>query len=264
MLPDLTLTGTQIAPKAVKGSDAQIRVGPIRVAVVEEEANKSDQITGTDLILTLGELTAKSGRSADPRLFFTDRFLDVNFPPGVVKQPGTGEDPEPDPVSEAKPDLTVFAAPMTNRAAPLFTHATVNGMDVVTLGAGPAPLRIYLDTTQYIESIAGVIVNIGAARPLGIDVDLSKGRYHLTRAKELRLGVQTGAGFKTAKDIVLTNVPVFVDTFASEAQAYIGSRFIREYFPDAVFVHDAEWNPKLYGRVKPELLAEPKIPRKKK
>jgi hypothetical protein len=261
VLPELTLTGTQIAPKAAKGSDVAVRLTSVRVEVKDADAVRSDKMYGTDLYMVLHEIVRGADRAMEPRLNFAERCLDLNFPPASVKRPGTGDDPPPDPPSKADPKLTVFAAPITARPNAVFTHVTINGMDTLKFPNGPVPLQVILSSAQYFQE--GFLLAIGAARLLGVDVDTSKGQISEARVKELRLGVQVGAGYKTAKDFVLTDVPVLVDTFDSGPIVSIGPNFINKHFPDAVYAADRTGTHRLYGRVNPETLGEPKTRGKK-
>jgi hypothetical protein len=49
------------------------------------------------------------------------------------------------------------------------------------------------------------------------------------KMKEFRIGLMTGAGFKTQKDLVLRDVPVVVDKYMSEGAITIGQSFIGNY-----------------------------------
>ena len=257
-LPELTLFGSQTAPKPTKGTDAAARFTAIKLDVMDEDILKSDQIMGTDLYFALPEVL-KTGM--EPRLYFADHVFDLNLSPAAMKRPGTGDDLPPDPPSKASAKLTVFSAPLTAKLNPIFTHATINGMDMLKLPNGPVPLQVLLSSSQWMDP--GLLLGMGAARPLGLEVDTTKGQYVESKLRELRLGVQVGAGYKTAKDFVLTDLPVVVDTLDSGPSVSIGTNFISKHFPDAVYTAEADGSQKLYGRVKGEELAEPKTRGKK-
>ena len=69
---------------------------------------------------------------------------------------------------------------------------------------------------------------------------------------ELRLGLQTGPGFKAQKDFVLKDVPVYVNDDKTSAAVWLGPRFVEKYFTDGVYGYGADGGWRLHGRVKPE------------
>ena len=81
--------------------------------------------------------------------------------------------------------------------------------------------------------------------------------------KELRIGLQTGPGFKTPRDLVFKDVTVWVDKNDSGHMIWLGPEFLRGRFKDPVYAcgPDGAW--KFYGRLKPEDLQEVKTRPKK-
>ncbi|MBA4064633.1 MAG: hypothetical protein C0501_13150, partial [Isosphaera sp.] len=59
-------------------------------------------------------------------------------------------------------------------------------------------------------------------------------------------------------DVVLKDLKVFVSAGESDAYVLLGSRFIEEHFPDAVYGcgPDGAW--RFHARVRPDLLQDPK------
>jgi hypothetical protein len=273
VLPELLLVGNQLAPKlAGKGTDVLVRLTNLKLEVRDTAPDGGDQIFGADMIVFLPDLLKSAAKPPEPRLHFADRFLDLTVPPAAVKRPGTGEELPTEPEAKPDPTLAVVACPLNNLPSLSFATGSVNGMDTYVGPDGkPHPVVPILSSVTHGGS--GVLMNIGLARALKLDVDPTKATVggmttnkklqlveHVVR--ELRLGVLTGPGLKTPQELVLTDLPIWVEVNDSEPALYLGYPFITAHFKDAVLAITPDGTAKLHGRVNPELLKAP-LPRKK-
>lgn len=258
--PEVILPGGQLSPKPTKGRDAELKVANLKADAVVVPGDTTDLVPGfgTDIVLALPDVVAVLGRQAEPRLYFTDKFLDLNAPPAAVKRPGTGGDPEPEPVSAAEPGLTLFAAPMTNRAGTVFAYCSVNGQETVKTPDGTVhPVNAGISSPTPGEP--GLVVSAGTARGLGLNYDEAK---PLVTLNELRFGATGGPGLKANRDIVMKNVPAVIDTTASHPYIWVGYVFVTKHFPDAVLTTTPDGVTRLHGRIDPTLLVDPKTRKK--
>jgi hypothetical protein len=83
------------------------------------------------------------------------------------------------------------------------------------------------------------------------------------KVKELRLGVMTGAGLKTQKDIVIPDLTVWVDKSNSGHFIWFGPRFLDTYLKDPILACGPDGIWQLHGRIKPDLLQDIKTRLKK-
>ena len=274
ILPELALVGFQVAPKPSKGKDVLARIRDIKVEVLDDVADGTDKVLGTDLLIGVYDIIRHHPRSAEPRLHFREKFLDLTLPNGSVKPAGIERESELNPLAPLDgADLATFVAPLTTRLpGPAFATASINGFDTVKGKTGMnQPLAI--EITGATTTPVGVILSLGAARTIGIDVDLAlakKNGFTLAskqpaieaRVKELRISASTGKKLDTPREIVIKDFPVLVDVSESNPFVWLGPSFINRYFPDAVFAVATDGTAKLYGRVSPNLLQEAK-PRKR-
>lgn len=127
--------------------------------------------------------------------------------------------------------------------------------------------------TQYIIPALGkvepviALMDIGVGSPIvlpptvarGCGVEFVKGKgFAVAKVSELRLGVVTGPGIKGTRDLVLKDVPVAVTDSEDDRVIWFSAKFVEDYFKDGVFGcgPDGAW--RLHGRVKTELLEDPK------
>jgi hypothetical protein len=271
ILPELVIPAAQIAPKLSKGRDAEVRFPGLRLEIIEPPMG-ADSVLGCDLLVALNDLTKNADRAFEPRLYFADRFFELTVPSGSVKRPGTGDEPPAEPAVSADASLVPFAGPTTTRGLAVFTYSAVNGLTHYKTPDGKnQAVSVTISSTTLCPG--GVIMSLGTAR--GCGVELEKGKdltgtgtdFQTTivkgTAKELRLGFMTGAGFKTANDFVLKDVTVWVDKNDSGHMIWLGPAFLQEQFTNPVYACGSDGAWKLYGRVKPELLAEIKTRPKK-
>jgi hypothetical protein len=127
---------------------------------------------------------------------------------------------------------------------------------------------------------SGVIMSIGMSHQLGLKLDPEKattdfltldrkGKYVPVIVGEMRISVMTGKGPVTSNatpmDLVIKDLEVVVDTSESEPAVWVGPNFINKYFPDAVYTiapPGAGEPLRLYGRVDPGMLMDPKTRKK--
>jgi hypothetical protein len=291
-LPELVLVGYQIAPtpKAGKGKDDKkepakdavrpavlARIPSFRVECLDDVAEGTDRVLGSDLLVGVHDLTKGQDRTADPRLYFTDMFFDMTFAATLVKRAPAASEAEPDldPVSKADPGLAVMVAPLANRqgVGPAFAIASLNGVDQVKNMFG-ATEPVNVGVTAQTSVPGGVILSNGLAIDLKLAIDPDKalrdfftlnkkGKFIPTTVKEMRIGVMTGKGYATARDVVIKDLDVVVDTGESGHYVWVGPNFINKYFPDGVYTVGPDGQLKLYGRVDPALLGDPVRGKKK-
>jgi len=272
ILPELVIPGVQLAPQPSGGGrDVEVRFAGLRVDIVETPGN-ADTVLGCDLLVSLSDLTKQTDRLFEPRLYFADQFLELSVPAGSVKRPGTGEDKPPEPRVNSDPKLVPVMATTATRGLAVFTSAALNGVaSYKTADGKDVPVNVTVSSTA--RAPGGIIVSMGVAR--GCGVDLEKGneipgmgtnfetKMARGKVKELRIGFQTGAGFKSPRDWVLKDVTVWVDRNDSGHMVWLGPEFLRAHFKDPVHAcgPDGAW--KFHGRVEAESLQEVK-PRPKK
>lgn len=293
VLPEFVIVGQQLAPvpKAAKGKDSAgadagrdvlARVTQLTVECLDTVAEETDKVLGSDIIVGVHDLTKHQDRAAEPRLHFTGKLFDMNFASGMVKKaPGEPTELIPEPVSTADPKLSVVFAPLANRqgVGPAFHYASFNGIDAVKNRMGQSmPISVGVTAATTLRS--GVIMSTGMSHQLGLKLDPEKatqdfltldkkGKFVPVEVKEMRIGVMTGRGPATANatpmDLVIKDLEVVVDTQESEPMVWVGPNFINKYFPDAVYTTSmpgATEPLRLYGRVNPEALMDPKTRKK--
>jgi hypothetical protein len=258
VLPELIISGGQVAPKPAKGRDVEYRLTNLKVNVVDTPLGQEVVYGGCDILLSLLDLSGGAERACEPRLYFDDKFIELSAPVARVKKLNTGETTSPDPAvngGELVPAVAVMKG-----AIPTFTFASVNSYARYTTGAGKTEtVNVGVSAITNYEA-PGILMTLNTA--LGCGVQLEKlpgnGETVAARVKELRLAMLTGPGFKVQKDFVLTNVIVRVNDDNSTPFIWIGPRFMEKYMINGVYGcgSDAVW--RLYGRVKEEFLEDPK------
>jgi hypothetical protein len=272
LLPELFISTTQIAPKPTKGSDAVIKLTNLKLTIVAESASKDDNIHFCDLCLSSTALFQGAERATEPRLAFADKFMELTVPAAAIaKRPGTDAVGAPDVSVSSDTKLVPSVGPMVTRGMPVFAFASVDGQDSYKLPDGKiVPVNVAVSTISNMPD--GVMVTLGLARGVKLDFDQAaagqaavgvdvKSEFIPGKIKELRLGLLTGPGLKVQKDIVVKDIPVFVDKNVSEGYVLIGQKFIDRYFIDGVYSNPGDgW--RMHGRVNPELLFDIKTRKK--
>ena len=191
--------------------------------------------------------TPAAGRPHEARFHFPDRFLDITVPPAAVKRPGLGDDPVPDPTPSDDPKLVPVACPLALTPGLSFTGASINGLDTfLNQNAKPTPVTPYLASGTH--GGAGIIMNLGMARALELDVGLTKDpvtgmstgkklRLVGYTLKEMRFAALSGPGLNTTEDLVFTDVPILVEVNESEPGMWIGYPFLVKHFKDGVLAY---------------------------
>jgi hypothetical protein len=271
VLPELVIRGVQLAPKPTKGRDLDFRVSGLKVEIVEPPKN-ADTILGCDLLVSLRDLTRNSDRLYEPRMYFSDHFVELTVPAASVKRPGTGDDIPPEPGVNPDEKLVPFVGATTTRGVAVFTYAALNGLSRYrTPDEKEQTVSVTVSSTT--RCPGGIAMSLGTAR--GCKVDLIEGT-ELKGAgtsfetaivkgtvKEFRIGFQTGPGLKAQQDLVLKDVTVWVDKNDSGHMVWLGPEFLHSQFKDPVYAcgPDGAW--KLHGRVMPEKLQDVKTRPKK-
>ena len=275
-LPELQISGTQVAPKITKGRDVQIKWPSIRLEIIEPPGG-SDKVRNTDIFLTLRDFTKGLDRTFETRLYFQDKFLELTVPASTVKRLGSGDEPPPDPTITADKELVVIAGPMTTtvptaRGLPVFAYAAANGLTQYKTASGTIEyVNAGVSSTNDWEK--GVLMTIGTARGCNVEMDReneAKGmgatfetRVLKGKVKELRLGAMTGPGLKTPKDIVIQDLTVWIDKSNSGHFIWLGPRFVDAYLKDPIYACGPDGLWQLHGRIMPDLLQDIKTRPKK-
>ncbi|WP_439623850.1 hypothetical protein [Gemmata sp.] len=267
-LPELVVRGVQVAPRTTRGRDVEVRLVNLKVEIIEPPKD-GDKVLLSDLLLPVNELTKGADKAFEPRMYFGDKFLEFTVSTGVVKKLGTGDDgPLPEPAVSPDKDLLPFAGPTVSyQGTPAFAFASVDGQQKYKLPDGKTEtVNVGLSSTMNWPE--GVLMTLGTARGLGLTVEDAKDLKGLgagfdatvarAKVKEVRLAVLTGSGLKVPKDLVLKDLTVIVDKSNSQHFVWIGTRFLDANVTDAVYGCDSYGTWRLSGRVKPELLMDPK------
>ena len=250
-LPEVIIPAAQVAPKLAKGQDVEYRLKDIKVMLYEAPGGAKGGV-GNVLQIPFDLLTAGT---AEPRIYFADRFLELGAPAARVKALDAGDAaPAALKVTDDKKLLPVVAA--LNRNA--FAFVSVNGQTQYFLGTGKLePVVAVLDLD------AGAPITITADIARGCGVNIAKGQG---KVAELRFGSITGASIKGQRDLVLKNVTVDVSDDVDAHVIWLSAAFVEEYFKDGICVcKGTAW--KLHGRVPGDLLEEvktrkPVVPKK--
>ncbi|QJW96346.1 pepsin/retropepsin-like aspartic protease family protein [Frigoriglobus tundricola] len=273
VLPELLVPAAQVAPKPAKGgTDAVVRLTNIRLTVVDTPASGDDTIFFSDMSLSSSTLYQNGERAMEPRLSFGDKYLELTVPSAIVKRPGTDNFPTPPATASTDAKLAPAVGATTLRnGLPVFSYAAVNGQESYKLASGTTvPVNVVVASISNWDT--GVVVTVGLARGCKVETNVgmpgatatgAEGKSEMVpgKIKELRLGFATGPGLKEKKDLVLKDVPVWVDKNVSEGLLYLGPKFMDTHVQDAVYAGGADgW--KLYGRINQDLLFDIKTRKK--
>ncbi len=262
LLPELVIPGSQLAPKASK-RDVLVRIPSVSLEIIDPPGG-GDTVFGSDLAVSIRELTKNNDRVMEPRYYFTPQFLELSVLGTNLRRPGTDDGTPPEPTLTKEPaGLVPVSGPTVARGVPVFAYAAVNGISQYKTPDGRDEW-VNVGVASY-SNWKGLFMTLGTARGCGVEMEsatdltgigttfeamIGKGRL-----KEFRLGLLTGPGLKTPKDLVLHDVPVFIDKNNSEHFVWLGPELINEYLKDAVYAFGPDgW--RLYGRTKAEYLKD--------
>ncbi len=274
IVTEMTVPASLIPPKAsakstppktaAKGYDVQVKFPGIALEIIEPPGG-AEKVLRCDIYLRLADLTKNAYGAFEPRLYYQDRFLELTVPSGSVKRLGTGEEVPPDASITTDSELVVFASPLINRSMQVFAYASVNGLTQYKTAEGKIEL-VNVTPTSTTDNPTGVFFTMGTARGCGLEMEQDKdlkttGATFETRSikgkvKELRLGVMTGPGLKTQKDIVIKDLTVYIDKNNSGHYVQLGPRFMETYFKDSIYACGPDGVFQLHGRLKPDLLLD--------
>jgi hypothetical protein len=272
LLPELVIAGSQLAPKASK-RDVLIRIPSVSLEIIDPPGG-SDTVYGSDLAVSIRELTKNNDRVMEPRYYFTPQFLELSVLGTSLRRPGTDDGTPPEPTLTKEPaGLVPVSGPTVVRGLPVFAYAAVNGISQYKTPDGRDEW-VNVGVTSY-SNWKGLYMTLGTARGCGVEMEDGKDLTAIGanfeamigkgKLKEFRLGFLTGPGLKTPKDLVLKDVPVFIDKNNSEHFVCLGPELINEYLKDAVYAFGPDgW--RLHARAKAEYLQDitTRTPPKKK
>lgn len=252
VIPELIIPGAQIAPKAAKGGDVEFRVTNVKVNIIESPAGMSAVYGECDLWLSLRDLTGGADKAYEPRMYFRDKFIELTAPNTALKRLNAGAADAPDP--KATGGELVPAYGQLGGQYPTFAYAAVNGLTEYKTPNGKVErVNVYVSSiTAY--PAPGILMTLNTARGCGVKLDKMPGGNEAVTGtvSELRLGLQTGPGFKVQKDFVLKDVTVVVNDDKTVAGIWLGPRFVEKYFKDGAYGYGADGGWRLHGRVKAE------------
>jgi len=263
VLPELVIRGAQLAPKLAGGHDVDVRLPGIRLQIIEPPGD-AEMVLGSDLLLSMSDVTKRTDRVFEPRLYFGDQFLELTIPAGSVKRPGSGAEALAEPAVSTDSTLVPVMGATKTRGVAVFIYAALNGLAKYPTPDGKeVPVNMTVSSTT--RCPGGIAMSMGVARGCKVELDQKEIKASGTSfetaivkgtAKELRIGLGTGPGFKTPQDLVLKDVTVWVDKNDSGHMVWLGPEFIRAQFKDPVYAcgPDGAW--KLLGRAKPNVLAD--------
>ncbi len=254
-LPELVITGAQVAPKPAKGRDAEFRVTNVKVNIVEPGAGTEAVYGGCDIWLSIHALTGGADAAFEPRFHFADKFIELTAPGAAVKKLNTGDATSPDPKA-TEGDLVPVFGQLKNQV-PVFAFASVNGKTEYTTAAGKTEKVNVMVSSITNYAAPGIMMTVNTARGCGVEMEKvpRDGEVVEGKVKEFRVGLMTGAGFKAQKDFVLKDVTVVVIDDKTQPAVWLGPRFVEKYFTDGVYGGGPDgW--RLFGRVKAEFLED--------
>jgi hypothetical protein len=264
LLPELTFTAAQVAPKPLKGHDSIVRLTNVKLTVVDSPGSSDDTVYFCDLGLSASSFYLGNERAMEPRLSFGDKFLELTVPTTITRRPGSEDGALVEVTSSTDTTLVPAYGSMISRGGiQVFGYASINGQDSYKTANGKVfPVNVTVSSITNVPS--GVIVTLGLARGCNIEMDQAapalgatgveaKSEFIPGKIKELRLAVNMGPGFRTVKDLVIKDLPVLVEKNQSEGYMLLGQKFMDTYIGDAVYAGTGEgW--KLHGRIDPTLL----------
>jgi hypothetical protein len=256
VLPELFVSAAQIAPKAAKGHDVEIRVPAVNVRLTETTGDKVPT-DGGHLVIDLGELTRAPDRSVEPRLHLADKFLELSLPNSRFKRTATESVPAGEVQTTADETLVPVAAPTVNPDRQIFAFSSVNGLTQYKMPDGK--IEPVLATFSNVTG-RPIILTFRLAQGCGVEMEEPAGNwsYLKGKVKELRIGLRTGPGLKAAKDFVLKDAEVLVSNEQSHGIVVLGPEFAAAHSKDGVYGCGPDGIWRLHGRVKPELLQDVK------
>jgi hypothetical protein len=267
VLPELIIPASQLAPKISKGGrDVEVRIPSVSLEIVDPPGN-SETIFNCDLFLRINDVTKNADRAFEPRFYYSGA-LELTAPNAAVKRPGSGDEEPPELTVTTDPSLVPVSGAMTVRhGVPMFAFASINGLPKYKLPDGKEE-TVNVGVSSSTNWPGGIYMTMGTARGCGVELDNGKDltgtgtTFESTVAKgtvkEFRLAFQSGPGLKAPKDLVLTNVTVYVDKSDSNHFVWLGAKFVNEHLKDGVYLCGSDGAWKLMGRAKPEILLDMK------
>ncbi|MBA4065366.1 MAG: hypothetical protein C0501_16970, partial [Isosphaera sp.] len=173
VIPELVIPAGQLLPNPPKGRDAELRLTNLKVEI-RDPGMGQDPTWGHDLRLSLRDLTRGADKAAEPRVYFSDRFLELTAPAAAVKRLDTGADPLPDPKVDLDPNLVPVVGPhtaQTQQLPPVFAFASVNGHTSYKTPAGKTEtVNAGVASTFNWWGGSGVMVTMSTARGCGVEL----------------------------------------------------------------------------------------------
>lgn len=265
-LPELVIPAIQLLPKPQRGHDVWIRLTQIALDVVDLPAGNST-ILGSDLLLSISDLTRRAEHRWQPHFHLDELYLDLTVPIAQVRYSGTSElvlrqPPAPTKQAGALLPVAVSTAP---KGPPLLSYLSLNGVDRYPLADGRlTPVRGVV--ASLLNCPGGIALSMGTARACGIEPTEHKVpglgvNFKTTiakaRLKELRLELFVGPNYTVPRDLLLKDVDVWIDLQDSDHLVWLGPEFWRNYLTDPIYVCSPNGTWKLYGHVDPQWLADP-------
>lgn len=278
-IKELLIPAAQLGAAPKKGGrDVLVRVPNVRLYPTEPPADAKNRIFGSDLSLCASDLYQGklAEKSAQPRLAFADRFLELTVPEKGLTRLETSDLALPDATADATPGLVTVSAALplrkvladeaTRRYAvlPAFEFASVNGIESYERNKFTIPVTVGVAAINNWE--CGVMVTMGVVRGCGIKETAAGEQVGVGAAAksamapgvigELRLALTTDKG---RKDLWLKDVPVIIDKNTSNDAVWLGPKFVEKHFKDGVYAAGTDGVWRLHGRCDPDALVAAKM-----
>ncbi|MEJ5276375.1 MAG: hypothetical protein WHU94_10735 [Thermogemmata sp.] len=265
ILPELFIPAVQLLPVRQPSPDVWIRLTQIPVELVDLPGD-AEAILGSDMLLSVSDLTRQAEQRWQPHLHLGDLCLDLTVPIGQVRYREMQTVRRAGKVTPGLEKYPAVAAVISPKGLPIFTYVALNGKSRYALPDGQImPVRGVVASVLHCPG--GIAMTLGTARGCGLDIRPDKvpglgTSFKTTLAKahvqELRLEVFLAPDYTARRDLLLKDLHVWVDLHDSDHLVWFGPQFWRQHFVDPVYVCGPDRTWKLYGRIAPHLLADPK------
>lgn len=268
LLPELLIPAVQLLPAPKKHHDVWIRLTQVPLELVDLPGD-GDAILGSDLLLSVSDLTRHAEHRWLPHLHLGELYLDLTVPVGQLRYPGSSDLPLVGQRVDSTDSRTAVAAVISPNGPPVLTYVALNGKDRYPLPDGrPMPVRGVV--ASVLNCPGGIAMTLGTARGCGVELTEQKvpgqgASFKTTvargRLQELRLELFLAPEYSIARDLVLKDLEVWVDLEDTDHLVWFGPQFWRDHFASPIYACNSSRVWKLYGRVDPMRLADPKTRR---
>jgi hypothetical protein len=265
ILPELLIPAIQLLPVRQQSQDVWIRLTQVPVELIDLPGD-ADTILGSDMLLSVSDLTRHAEHRWQPHFHLGELYLDLTVPIGQIRPRDSQEVRRGSQVIADTKKYPAVAAVIPPKGLPIFTYVALNGKSRYSLPDGQImPVRGVVASVLHCPG--GIAMTVGAARGCGLDFHPDKvpglgTNFKTTLAKahlqELRLEVFLAPDYTTSRDVLLKDLDVWVDLHDSDHLVWFGPQFWRQHFVEPIYACGPDGTWKLYGRVAPHLLVDPR------